>query len=93
MAAYFIRRLLFIPPTLIGMTLAVFALIQFTPGWRLEMALMEARMKEGGRSSNMQSSGLTPGQILRLEEQFGHDKPFHLAYLAWLGVVPREINR
>jgi microcin C transport system permease protein len=93
MAAYFIRRLLFIPPTLIGMTLAVFALIQFTPGGRLEMALMEAQMKEGGRSSNMQSSGLTPGQILKLEEQFGHDKPFHIAYLAWLGAVPREINR
>lgn len=93
MAAYFIRRLLFIPPTLIGMTLAVFALIQFTPGGRLEVALMEARMKEGGRASNMQSSGLTPGQILKLEEQFGHDKPFYIAYLAWLGAVPREINR
>jgi microcin C transport system permease protein len=93
MTAYFIRRLLFIPPTLIGMTLAVFALIQFTPGGRLEMALMEARMKEGGRSSNMQASGLTPGQILKLEEQFGHDKPFHIAYLSWLGAVPRETNR
>lgn len=93
MAAYFIRRLLLIPPTLVGMTLAVFALIQFTPGGRLEMALMEARMKEGGRSTNLQSSGLTPGQILKLEEQFGHDKPFHIAYLSWLGAVPRETNR
>jgi len=93
MAAYFIRRLLLIPPTLVGMTLAVFALIQFTPGGRLEMALMEARMKEGGRSTNLQSSGLTPGQILKLEEQFGHDKPFLVAYLSWLGAVPRETNR
>jgi hypothetical protein len=93
MAAYFIRRLLLIPPTLIGMTLAVFALIQFTPGGRLEMALMEARMKEGGRATNLQSSGLTPGQILKLEEQFGHDKPFPIAYLSWLGAVPRETNR
>lgn len=93
MAAYFLRRLLLIPPTLIGMTLAVFALIQFTPGGRLEMALMEARMKEGGRVTNLQSSGLTPGQILKLEEQFGHDKPFPIAYLSWLGAVPRETNR
>lgn len=93
MTAYFIRRLLFIPPTLIGMTLAVFALIQFTPGGRLETALMEARMKEGGRGSSAQASGLTPGQILKLEEQFGHDKPFHIAYLSWLGAVPRETNR
>jgi hypothetical protein len=68
-------------------------LIQFTPGGRLEMALMEARMKEGGRATNLQSSGLTPGQILKLEEQFGHDKPFPIAYLSWLGAVPRETNR
>ncbi len=93
MAAYFIRRLLLIPPTLLGMTLAVFALIQFTPGGRLEMALMEARVKEGGRANHLQSSGLTPSQILKLEEQFGHDKPFLIAYLSWLGVVPRETNR
>ena len=75
------------------MTLAVFALIQLTPGGRLGMALMEARMKEGGRATNLQSSGLTPGQILKLEEQFGHDKPFPIAYLSWLGAVPRETNR
>jgi microcin C transport system permease protein len=93
MSAYFLRRLLLIPPTLVGMTLAVFALIQFTPGGRLETALMEARMQEGGRSSNLQSSGLTPGQLLKLEEQYGHDKPFHIAYLSWLGAVPRETNR
>jgi microcin C transport system permease protein len=36
---------------------------------------------------------LTPGQILKLEEQFGHDKAFLIAYLAWLGAVPRETNR
>jgi microcin C transport system permease protein len=93
MTAYFIRRLLLIPPTLIGMTLAVFALIQFTPGGRLEMALMEARMQEGGRAGAQQTSGLTASQTLKLEEQFGHDKPFHIAYLAWLGVLPKETNR
>ena len=42
MTAYFIRRLLFIPPTLIGMTLAVFFIIRFTPGGPMEQALLEA---------------------------------------------------
>lgn len=93
MTAYFIRRLLLIPPTLIGMTLAVFALIQFTPGGRLETALMEARSSEGARANARQSSGLTPGQLLKLEEQFGHDKPFLVAYASWLGLVPKETNR
>ncbi len=93
MTAYFLRRLLFIPPTLIGMTLVVFALIQFTPGGRMELAMMEARSREAGRATKQQSSGLTPGQILKLEEQFGHDKPFFIAYSSWLGLVPRETNR
>jgi len=93
MTAYFIRRLLFIPPTLIGMTLAVFALIQFTPGGRMAMALMEARAQGGGRANAQQGSGLTPGQLLKLEEQFGHDKPFFIAYASWLGLVPKESNR
>lgn len=92
MSAYFIRRLLLIPPTLIGMTMLVFLLIQFTPGGPLEQSLMEARMKEG-RGSRDQSSGLTPSQILKLEEQFGQDKPFLVAYAAWLGVIPKETQR
>jgi microcin C transport system permease protein len=95
MSAYFIRRLLLIPPTLVGMTMAVFALVQFTPGGRLETALMEARLKESGRggSGAQSASGLTPSQELKLEEQFGHDKHFLVAYLGWLGAVPRETNR
>lgn len=95
MTAYFIRRLLLIPPTFIGMTLAVFALTRFTPGGPLEQSLMEARMGgDGGRASARdQGSSLTPGQILKLEEQFGYDKPFLVAYAAWLGLVPKEINR
>jgi microcin C transport system permease protein len=93
MGAYFIRRLLLIPPTFIGMTLAVFALIQFTPGGRLETTLMEARSGGGARANNRQGSGLTPSQELKLEEQFGHDKPFLVAYAAWLGLMPKETNR
>ncbi len=96
MTAYFIRRLLLIPPTLVGMTLVVFFIIRFTPGGPMEQALLEARMKSDGQrggSARQQSSGLTPGQLLRLQEQYGHDKPFPIAYMAWLGVWPKEINR
>jgi microcin C transport system permease protein len=97
MTAYLIRRLLLIPPTLVGMTMVVFFIIRFTPGGPMEQALMEARMKgesqRGSGSARGQSGGLTPGQLLKLEEQYGHDKPFPIAYAAWLGAWPKELNR
>lgn len=96
MTAYLIRRLLLIPPTLIGMTLVVFFIIRFTPGGPMEQALLEARMKTDGQrggASRQQSSGLTPAQLLKLQEQYGHDKPFFIAYAAWLGAWPKEMNR
>ncbi len=96
MGAYLIRRLLLIPITLVGMTLVVFFIIRFTPGGPMEQALLEARMKnqgERGGNTRQQSSGLTPQQMLKLQEQYGHDKPFLMAYAAWLGVWPKEINR
>jgi microcin C transport system permease protein len=96
MTAYLIRRLLLIPPTLIGMTLVVFLIIRMTPGGPLEQSIMEARMKgqgERGSSARQSSGGLTPGQLLKLQEQYGHDKPFLVAYAGWLGVLPRETNR
>jgi microcin C transport system permease protein len=96
MTAYLIRRLLLIPPTLIGMTLVVFLIIRFTPGGPMEQALLEARMKTDGQrggAGRQQSSGLTPAQLLKLQEQYGHDKPFLIAYAAWLGAWPKETNR
>jgi microcin C transport system permease protein len=96
MGAYLIRRLLLIPPTLIGMTLMVFFIIRFTPGGPMEQALLEARMKnqgERGGGGRQMSAGLTPAQLLKLQEQYGHDKPFLVAYAAWLGALPKEINR
>jgi microcin C transport system permease protein len=96
MTAYLIRRLLLIPPTLVGMTLVVFFIIRFTPGGPMEQALLEARMKSDGQrggSSRQQSSGLTPQQLLKLQEQYGHDKPFLIAYASWLGAWPKETSR
>jgi microcin C transport system permease protein len=96
MTAYLIRRLLLIPPTLIGMTMLVFLLIRFTPGGPMEQAMMEAKMKQSGErggATKGSSAGLTPGQLMKLQEQYGHDKPYLSAYAAWLGVIPKEINR
>jgi microcin C transport system permease protein len=47
MRDYFARRLLLIPPTLLGITLIVFLITRIVPGGPIERAIMES--KDGGR--------------------------------------------
>ena len=44
MTAYFIRRFLLIIPTFIGITLAVFVVMQFVPGGPVERQIMRYQM-------------------------------------------------
>lgn len=95
MKAYFIRRLLLIPPTLIGITLMVFMITRIMPGGPMERELQRAASKgaDGGRGkAERGGNGLSEEQIEELEEQFGYDKPILYAYLQWLGALPREAN-
>ncbi|GIT89766.1 microcin C ABC transporter permease YejB [Jannaschia pagri] len=91
MAAYILRRLLLIIPTLIGIMVINFALIQFVPGGPVEQVL--AQLEGGGdafdsfsgAASEIQDRGNTSGYtgaqglpqefIDELEAQFGFDKP------------------
>lgn len=96
MFAYFIRRLLLIPFTLIGITLLAFFIMRAAPGGPLEEAMMQAAMGGGGektKGSREQQGSLSPEQLQRLEEQFGYDRPFLTAYAQWLGVMPAETQR
>ncbi len=92
MRDYFIRRLLLIPPTLLGVTLLVFTITRFVPGGPMERALQEAqKATEGGGSSSGQiGGGMSEEQVEELEEEYGFDKPILQAYLQWLGALPRE---
>lgn len=97
MKSYFLRRLLLIPPTLIGITLLVFTITRFVPGGPLDRMLQEASRgaDSGGKqssSSNQVQGGLSEEQLEELEEQFGLDKNVLTAYAQWLGVVPREVR-
>ena len=47
MKAYFIRRLLLVPPTLVGITLVVFLIMRLAPGSPIEKE-MQAAMAAGG---------------------------------------------
>ena len=96
MKRYFLRRLLLIPPTLLGITLLVFTITRFVPGGPGEKLLQRAA--RGGdqgakRSTSPQSQGgMSEEQLEEVEEQFGLDKPILTAYAQWLGILPKETN-
>ena len=96
MTAYFIRRLLLIIPTFIGITIMVFAITRFVPGGPIERIIAQARQMgtlEGtgttGSSAGMQTQPLSEEQIEALKKYYGFDKPILVSYFAWLGKVLR----
>jgi len=88
MRDYFIRRLLLIPPTLLGVTLLVFAITRFVPGGPLERALMEARSADT-RRSDASRGAISEEQLAQLKAYYGLDKPIPIAYAQWLGRLVR----
>ncbi|QCO56238.1 microcin C ABC transporter permease YejB [Pseudorhodobacter turbinis] len=91
MGAYILRRVLLIIPTLIGIMIINFALVQFVPGGPIEQVLArldgggdalqgiagsgDAGTESAGSSEYLGARGLPPEFIAELEKQFGFDKP------------------
>lgn len=93
MRDYFLRRALLVPPTLLGVTIIVFAITRLVPGGPLERAIMEAQQldAQGGAATQLagQDMALSDAQLARLREYYGFDKPLLLSYVDWLGKVVR----
>jgi microcin C transport system permease protein len=102
MTAYFIRRLLLIIPTFLGVTLIAFTLTRFVPGGPIEREIMRIRMagamgEEGGGSGGSihdPTAELSQGSLDALKKTFNFDKPTHVAYLLWLkGIVTLDLGK
>ena len=93
MRDYFIRRFLLIIPTLLGITIIVFAVTRLVPGGPLERAIMEAQQMDASGSVNSQAAGqgmaISEAQLNKLKEYYGFDKPMLQSYVQWLGKVVR----
>ena len=83
MKAYIIRRLLLMAPTLFGISLACFLLIQFVPGGPVEE--MIARVQQA--SAEKRAGTISPQEIQNIKAYFGFDKPMHVRYAVWIGNV------
>ena len=95
MRDYFIRRLLLIPPTLLGITVLAFCVTRLAPGGPLEQAVQSMRqMSEDGGSGGVGGTdqAISEEQMELLNRLYGYDKPIWHAYLIWLGVLQREVG-
>jgi len=83
---YFLRRLLLVIPTFLGITFVTFGLTQFVPGGPVDQALMQMRgvsSGEAGGGANS-SGGISDEQRQALIRHYGFDQPIHVQYGRWL---------
>jgi microcin C transport system permease protein len=95
MTGYFVRRFLLIIPTFLGITMAVFLVMNFVPGGPVERQIMQYKMslaqRGGGRSTDVD----IPQEALdEMRRYYGFDKPVHIRYAQWLWkVVHLDLGR
>lgn len=89
MTAYFIRRFLLIIPTFLGITVAVFVIMQFVPGGPVERRIMQIQMaaSQGGLAGARGGAALPEEAIEQIRAYYGFDKPVHTRYIQWLWKV------
>lgn len=89
MAAYFLKRIALIIPTLLGITIACFFIMQVVPGGPVEQAMQKIKIAAhgengGGMSSNLQTT-ISDSELQNIKKYYGFDKPVVQRYLIWLG--------
>ena len=91
MFAYILKRLLLMVPTLLGVLLLTFLVIQFVPGGPVEQYMAEAKAgpgggggssSEGGGLSYRGGQGVDPKRLEQIKALYGFDKPAHERF--WL---------
>ncbi|MDR0276193.1 MAG: ABC transporter permease subunit [Burkholderiaceae bacterium] len=99
MFAYILKRILLMLPTLLGVLLVTFAVIQFVPGGPVEQYLAEARAGVGGKAgvgavaaeglSYRGAQGVDEKRLAEIRKLYGFDKPAPERFLQMLGSFAR----
>lgn len=76
-------------PTLFGVTLIVFVIINMAPGGPIEQKIQQMRFGSGmaesaGESSSQGTQTVSKEVLEALKKQYGFDKPLHIRYFIWL---------
>jgi len=94
MWSYIAKRLLLMLPTLLGVLLLTFVVVQFVPGGPVQQYLMEARAAggaggEGASTSYRGAQGVDAQRIAEIKKLYGFDKPAHVRFVQMLGNFAR----
>lgn len=92
MFAYILKRLLLMLPTLLGVLLVTFVVIQFVPGGPVEQYMAEAKGFggiESGGASYRGNQGVDPKKLEQIKALYGFDKPPHERFFQMLGQFAR----
>ncbi len=79
-------------PTMLGVTIIMFGMINLAPGSPVEQKLQQMRFGGVGQSSTDSSSsnGAVSQEVIEaLNKQYGFDKPVHVRYFIWLKNLSR----
>jgi microcin C transport system permease protein len=90
---YILKRLLLMIPTLFGVLLLTFVVIQFVPGGPVDQYLAEARAGQGagaeGGSVYRGAQGVDPQRLEQIKALYGFDQPAHVRFVQMLGQFAR----
>ena len=80
-------------PTLFGVTMIVFGIINLAPGSPVEQRIQQLRFGGMGSaaetSTDAKDSAISEEVIQALKKQYGFDKPVHIRYWIWLNNLSR----
>ena len=80
MTTYILRRLLLMIPTLLGITIMVFAISRVAPGDPVSLSMGPGGQLDAERAADVREARM---------KLYGLDKPVHVQYVRWLGRVVR----
>jgi len=96
MTAYIHKRILLMLPTLFGVLLLTFVVIQFVPGGPVEQYLAEAKAgmaghggAEGAGMAYRGAQGVDARRLQQIKQLYGFDKPAHERFVEMLGKFAR----
>lgn len=84
---YLVRRTVLMLPTLLGITLLVFFIINLAPGSPIEQQLQALKFSGSAEAADAGGSGgatVSKEVLDALKKQYGFDKPVHERYWIWL---------
>ncbi|NJL24977.1 MAG: ABC transporter permease subunit [Calothrix sp. SM1_5_4] len=84
MLKYIFHRLFWMLPTLFGITVVCFVMINLAPGSPVDQALSKIRFSAASGSGGNSAGSVSNDVLEALKKQYGFDKPLHIRYFVWL---------